>query len=439
MKNFKILTLSLIYLFSMGIAQDDSLAVNKYKQQVWGIGGMMRLASIPFDTDGEAKEVSTFIPLLYFENDHFFYNGLTGGFKAWQNESWRISVISRIHFFDIPEKYQNQLLGDNADWGAQLRYMPTDWSYLDAEFLMDLNLNPLANLTYGISTDNYPFMLDAWAELKYKSQKYNSFYYGLEPLTGISVSPGADLSVGARVTYHVFSSFFIYGAAEFTRIGEQARAVPHVEDDYTWEVYLGIAFSNDRTKPQDREIKNKAYIRVAHARATPTSLWDNVFLQTKPDSNHNSLSSVFYGYPLTDEVFGLPLEMYIMPGIAYHWPSRVQSEALEFIISIKADYTIPLPWRIRLGMAEGISYITEVTYIEKSEVEDREFRPSQKLNYLDFTIDISMGDIFGAKGLSDLWLGYYIHHRSGIWGNAQQYGRINGGSNYTGVYFQYHY
>ena len=129
----------------------------------------------------------------------------------------------------------------------------------------------------------------------------------------------------------------------------------------------------------------------------------------------------------------------LLPGIAYHWPSRVQSEALEFIISIKADYTIPLPWRIRVGMAEGISYITEVTYIEKSELDDREFRPSQKLNYLDFTIDISMGDIFGTQGLDNLWLGYYIHHRSGIWGNAQQYGRINGGSNYTGVYFQYHY
>lgn len=89
-------------------------------------------------------------------------------------------------------------------------------------------------------------------------------------------------------------------------------------------------------------------------------------------------------------------------------------------------------------MAEGISYVNEVTYIEQTEMDEKGYRSSNLLNYLDFTLDLHLGDIFGEK-LDDLWLGYSIHHRSAIFESSSRFGRIKGWSNYNSVYLQWHY
>lgn len=54
------------------------------------------------------------------------------------------------------------------------------------------------------------------------------------------------------------------------------------------------------------------------------------------------------------------------------------------------------------------------------------------------TLDVNMGDITGAKGLQQLWLGYAIHHRSAIFESSSLFGRSKGGSNYNSVYLQWH-
>ncbi len=420
------------------LSGQDSLRTGKYFQQNWGLGGMFRFASIPFETGG-VKEVSTFVPLLYFENQHFFYHGLTGGFKFYQPGHWRFSAITRVHFFDIPEEYQNAILGDNLDIGLQVRYSPSQLWHLDAELMSDLNRNPLGNIRLGIKMNKYPFNFSAWTELKLKSGAYNSYYFGLNSLTGINVGWGTDISAGFILNYHLISSVYLYASAQITSLDKNSRNVSFVEDDYTWQAFLGFGLSNDRKKPARRAIKNTPYIRVAHGWASQTPIWGIVFLQYVPDSLHHQLTSVFYGYPLTDEVLGLPLDIYIAVGLAHHWPSDYQKAAWEGVFAIKAYYTIPLPIRVRPGMAEGISYISEVTYIERTEMEQRGYRPSKKLNFLDFSLDVNLGDIFGGRTMDHLWFGASIHHRSGIWGNAQQYGRIDGGSNYLSAHLQYHF
>jgi outer membrane protein len=71
-------------------------------------------------------------------------------------------------------------------------------------------------------------------------------------------------------------------------------------------------------------------------------------------------------------------------------------------------------------------------------MEEKGYKPSHLLNYLDFSLDVHLGDIFG-KNLNRLWLGYSIHHRSAIFETSSRFGRIKGGSNYSSVYLQFHY
>ncbi len=78
--------------------------------------------------------------------------------------------------------------------------------------------------------------------------------------------------------------------------------------------------------------------------------------------------------------------------------------------------------------------MSEVTALERANLEGNGFKPSEYLNYLEPSVGINIGDIFRSEPLKNLWLGYVIHHRSAIFETAQQFGRISGGSNWPGVY-----
>ena len=132
---------------------------------------------------------------------------------------------------------------------------------------------------------------------------------------------------------------------------------------------------------------------------------------------------------------GLPVDTYFTAGGAWHWKSEVQGSIQEIILAFKAYYTLPLPWRIRLGFAEGISYISEPTHIEYVNIENKQFEPTNWQNYLDFSLDLNLGDVF-CDALDACWLGVGVHHRSAIFGKSQQFGRSNAGSNYNTLYIQ---
>ncbi len=82
------------------------------------------------------------------------------------------------------------------------------------------------------------------------------------------------------------------------------------------------------------------------------------------DDFKNRMLSLFYGHPVSDTFFSLPISIYFTPGIVWHKTSKVQKNSYEVAVAMKAYYTIPFPWRVRLGTSTGISYITNTTYIE---------------------------------------------------------------------------
>lgn len=122
------------------------------------------------------------------------------------------------------------------------------------------------------------------------------------------------------------------------------------------------------------------------------------------DPYNNQLTSVFYGHPLTDELFGIPLDIYLTPGFVWHWESEVQSSIQEYVIAIKAYYTFEWPVKWRFGVAEGLSYVSGITHIEQAEMDEKGYEPSQLLNYLDFSVDVNVGDLINQKSLDNLWV-----------------------------------
>ena len=111
----------------------------------------------------------------------------------------------------------------------------------------------------------------------------------------------------------------------------------------------------------------------------------------------------------------------------------------EYVLAIKAFYNFNSPFNWRLGFAEGISYIETVSNIEQREMDEKGYRASKLMNYLDLTVDFDLGDAFGISDLDESFLGVGIHHRSSIFESSSAFGRIKGGSNYLSVYLQHHF
>ena len=400
----------------------------------WGIAVGVRSAHIPFATSEQT--VNDFVPKMYYEGDHLFLRGEYGGLRFFQQQNYNLSVLGRYRYFDIPVEYQNQFQGTNIDLGLQFEYLFKANFPLQLELMSDSDGHSYGNLNLRYAIDYKDFDIDLTSTFRYKSSEFNNIYYGL----GVDdIGSDYDLKVGAELRYHLYSNLYLLGEAKLTRLSSNTYHSPLIDSPTQGEYYLGVGFFNDKKNPQPLTLPDNHYIRWAFGWATPSNIGDIIHGDTEKDPYNNRLTSLFYGMPLTESLFSLPIELFLTPGFAYHLESEVQDPITEYVLAIKAYYTFTWPARWRFGFAEGLSYVSSLTYIEQSEMDEKGYNGSNLLNYLDFSLDLNLGDVFRSNSLDKLWLGYSIHHRSAIFESSSMFGRIKGGSNYNTVYLQWHF
>ena len=87
--------------------------------------------------------------------------------------------------------------------------------------------------------------------------------------------------------------------------------------------------------------------------------------------------------------------------------------------------------RIRVGVGEGVSLAQEVPVAEVVDAtnSDGTVDPTSKfLNYLDISLDLDVGRLIRVDSMKELYLGYTLKHRSGVFG---LFNGVHGGSNYN--------
>ncbi len=400
-------------------------------QADWGVAVVLRIAEVPYVS--EENRVSTFIPLLYYEGTRFFMRGLEGGAHLWRGETTEVNAIARLRFVDVPPELQEDVAPDAGDLGVQI-HRDIDRAWWEAEWLTDRFGNWSAVGRIGATYVDKNWVVRPTFDVRYASAKYVSRYYGLNPITGIEA--GADVIASPAVTarYRLISDFFLIGSVRYNALGTDIDHLSTIDDPGTWESFVGVGIFQDGNGPQYagqprrkdtaelRDIETVPHVRLGHAWATPSSFKDLFAFDILDDEFDNQLTSIFYGFPLTDRLFGLPLDLFISPGLAYHYESDVQDETIEAILKIQLYYTLYWPIRWRLGIGEGLSWIEEPTYIERTALAENDQVPSELMNYLDLSIDLNAGDLFGAEGLEQLWVGVMAHHRSAIFEAASQFG-----------------
>lgn len=399
----------------------------------WGIGAVFRQAYSPFVTEYDA--VTSFVPMLFYDNGVAYLEGTHAGVKLWNSDKQQLSFVSKLRFFDIPFEYQNAVQGDTFDFGFTHEFEFSNHYFLTTAFMSDLD-----GRTYGELFLNSRVRIGSAATIfkvgsRLKSQTFNSHYFALNDYTNEEIGSGNEIIASVSLKYPISLNWHLLSALNMTWLDSEAKGASLNRRSEISELFLGIGYLNQSNVPKN-QFDFEGYWRVAHGWATPSNLGDILLGASESDIYNNQLSSLFVGIPLAKQVNELPLDVYLTTGLAWHWDSDVQEQTEEFALAIKGYYTFGQSLRARLGIAEGVSFINDVTYIESSELFQKGYRTSQMMNFIDVSFDLNIGDVFDMEQLRSFWVGYSIHHRSSIFETAQQFGRIKGGSNYNTIYLQ---
>jgi outer membrane protein len=206
-------------------------------------------------------------------------------------------------------------------------------------------------------------------------------------------------------------------------------------------VFVTTALSAEQAK--------KYSFRVAYGYASEKDLGD--ILLTANFVKHPldlTVIAVDAGYLLKSGLFDLPIDLYAKGGFSkfneverYTLGGREYSgfsDTYEVLAYIKLLYNFDLSGnRIRFGFGEGVSYVNDLLVAEVYDATDpithTQDPTAQFLNYLDITLDFDIGRLIGVKSMEDIYFGYLLKHRSGVFG---LYSGVHGGSNYNSLYLE---
>ncbi|MFO6424118.1 MipA/OmpV family protein [Motilimonas sp. KMU-193] len=398
----------------------------------WGVGIGIRDADIPFATTD--KRVQDVMPLLFYQGDKFYLDGMTSGYQLYQHEDVSAGFVGRFRFFDLPKESQNELQGFSMHFGGDVQWRVNQQLKLSWEVLSDEESRFHSNLRVETHFKGADWDLTPYLVARYKTERFNEYYYGLKQY---NLNSGVDWRIGAKGRYQVYQNLYLMGHLGASRLEKDVYQHEHIRSSTQLESYIGIGLFNQPGQAGYSQLGARGYFRLAHGWATPSNIGDIFSFNREKDPYNNQLTSLFYGHPIADTLFDWPLDLYLTGGLVHHHKSDVQGPFPEYVVAIKAYYTLQWPVRWRLGFAEGLSYSSKISYVEQSEMDRKDYNPSNLLNYLDFSADLNVGDLVGRKELNALWLGYSLHHRSGIFSSSSAFGRIKGGSNYNTVYLQW--
>ncbi len=405
-------------------------------EPVWGLGLNVRYAHVPFNTYSDTS--SNIVPELYYNGDLLFLEGSEGGFKLLRKDQWSLDFLGRMRFGDLPSRVGHDIRMDTTDWGARLRYQINDSRRWYTAAMSDLHHATYLDVGHEWQIESQRFKTEPYIQLRIKDAGYNSYYYGGTSIGGDRLGAGIEATIGVDTRYHLAKGVYLVAGLEYTQLDSQARKSRYINSSYKAAANVGIMLMGDRaTVTGDGLMPEGSYLRVAHGWATPSDMGE--ILNGKNDSQgfDDTLSSVFYGHPLMKNAFDLPLDFYMHSGVVLHHQSDTQKRGVEGVISMKAYYTLNWPIQWRIGLAEGLSYVSRATHVEKAELDRKESSENRLMNYLDISFDFNIGKLVGSRTLEDIWLGYSMHHRSSIFERSSHFGRIKGGSNYNTVYLQF--
>jgi len=426
----------------------------------WSLGMGFRNGTFPYVGKDDVDDL---LPLITYNGEKFFIDGTRTGFHLYQSSDWLIGAYASYRFAGFNEEDGIELDGMDRDDGIDARFAITRQTSF-GNFTFDIGTD-ISNTSDGLDIDlrwgkvftqgNY--RIRPWIGLTFEDQKLTNYYYGVndnevtEDRAAYQTDSALEMRYGIDMSYQFAKHHYVGFNMQYSELDSTKINSPIVLDngqfssftsyryefnDYQDNHYVNGSITRDLTK-------GEWYWRIAAGRHTETTFnqlvrFKNMF---DPEERGTGLASIFVGKKIADNFMWLPLEAYVTGGYVRRFEKGLQDNFNEYVLGFKA-YFSQFPWsdtvKTRIGIAEGVSYAVKVPFVEGEHVEAKNRSASKFLNYIDWSIDVSIGDVFQVPKLKECYFGWSVHHRSGIFASSDFYGNVNGGSNVNTLYLQCH-
>lgn len=439
-----------------GFSDVSFLPVDDYSQR-WSLAITGRTQTSPYVGQDFHSDV---IPMIAYTGTTFFLAGTKAGIHAYTSDQWRVNVYGAYRFAGYDDK-ENEYIGDIKRDDAIETGIDVTWVHDLGDFTLDVSSDTSSTHNGQVLSAFWSrkYVHDRWHVLPWVgvtwySHDFNRYYYGIEPSEATDERPvyysdeSTSFRIGTDLRYQIDHIQYLTFNIEYERHDNAIYNSPIVNEQDVLKLGINyrLEFSDENLKPSGRGYdflkgeRRPWSLRVAAGTSTDTKL--NTIVRGSNiefDDTQTKLVSVFAGKQLMRTFFGTNWEIWANLGIAHRFNEPVHGEFFEYVGAIKFFYS-NFPWSDRIltrfGAAQGISYAERVPYYETNKKDASNKGTSHLLNYLDFSIDANLGDIFRAQRLKPCFFGFSVHHRSGIFGSADLYGPVEGGSNVNTLYVE---
>ena len=421
-----------------------------------GLGLALRATSSPYLDGGTRYDL---LPLNLYEGQRLFLHANRAGVKLFndgdRSAGQRLDLFIEQRFEGFPaEKLPASLSGmasreSGIDLGLAYR-LRQSWGTLRAELLRDVGHASggyEARLGYGYEWRSGPWSLRPDVVVSWRDARLNNYYYGVqanEATVGrAAYAPGSGMQaqLGLYGSYDVSERWRLLAGVSATMLGSSVRSSPIVEKRVLPSIYIGAVYDFGSHQRQWDEPNSPTYVKLLYGKATEDGCHLARIITARCLStakvNATSISGIHLGKPFVEKLNGWPLDFAGYVGLTHHNERGLQANGLQLDLYMKASY-YGFPWservKTRLGLGVGLSAAQRVPYTEVTSQNGK--TTSRLLNYLDPTIDISVGDLIGVRALKETYLGFGVSHRSGVFGASQLLGNVSGGSNYIYSYVE---
>lgn len=439
---------------SWAAAGDEPLADIMGEAGSAGLGAVMVLSRSPYVGGGSRFDLQ---PLYLYEGERLFVRADRIGLKFRPAENQRVGVFLRRRMEGFPsDEVPPALAGmarrqEGLDLGLSWRVSGA-WGDVYGLLAQDIGATSRGTeleLGYHFSWRRGPWTLRPGLGLRWRSAQLNNYYAGVRAEEATPERPayapgaGVDGWAGLYGAYALTERWRLLGGLALTLPSAGVRASPIVSAKLQPAVFLGGVYGFGSYKSGWGDEASPTIVRVFHGRATDdgchlariVTLRCADFNKTTP----TRITGLYLGKSFVENFNDWPLDFVGFGGLVYHSDRPYQRNGLQFDLFMKAYYH-GFPWsdrvKTRLGWGLGFSIAAPVPYDEVRSQAARDRPTSRMLNYLDPSIDLSLGDLIGHPKLRHTFIGLGVSHRSGIFAWSRLLGNVNGGSNYLYAYLE---
>jgi outer membrane protein len=419
-----------------------------------GLGFISRVEQSPYEGGGTRTDL---LPLYLYEGERFYLSADRAGFKLIEQDAQRLDVFlsRRLEGFPqdevTPELEGMKYREVGVDLGLGYR-VTGDWGRLRASVLHDVgDISHGSEVRVGYSFDFHGarWVLRPDITVAWRDSNLNNYYYGVKADEVEADRPayrpgsGINVSLGLYGSYQVWDDWRLLAGVSATWLDEGIRDSPIVRDQVQPALFVGAVYDFGTAIARWDDDQVPLLMKVFYGRASADGCHMARIMTLSCTSldqdTPTSVIGVHLGRPFLERVNGWPLDFNGYVGLTYHDENGFQSDIIQVDAYMKAFY-YGFPWshrvNTRFGFGYGLSWANRVPYTEVVSQANRDRPTSKLLNYLDPTIDVNVGDIFGADSWKDTYFGLGISHRSGIFASSRLLGSVDGGSNYIYAYLE---